>query len=130
MVTASASQQADGGTTGPALAESVVPRLGYKPGWRFKVGGPGGRSLCVYVDAPDSLNPTRRRITQHVQPIPDDLTDEQAFLRWVLATLHKIERHETAEFLQLDGTRPFFPHHNGGDPYQHVEHWKDPPPWH
>lgn len=100
-----------------------VDRLSYKPGWRFKRGGPGGRFLCVFATTPDSLHPARERTTQHMFEIPDGL-DDRGFCRWVFDCLLQAERHEAAEFFQVDGVRPFWPNHQDeGDPYAHVEHW-------
>lgn len=117
-----------GASSGPAAVAGFLARLRYKPGWAFKVGGPGGRLLCVYVTAPDTLDPARTRCTQHQFPIPDGLqaaaTPELA--RWVLGCVQSAEQHETAEWLQVDGRRPFWPHHGDGDPYEHVERWETP----
>jgi hypothetical protein len=96
--------------------------LAYKPGWSFKIAGPGGRYLCAFARTPDSLHPERERVTQHMWEIPDEL-DYRGFARWALERLVDVERHEAAEFFQLDGRRPFWPEHDGGDAYTHVEHW-------
>lgn len=107
-------------------------RLAYKPGWSIKVAGPGGRYLCVMAVTDDSVRPGQTRHTQHLfcldgsdthPPLPDDATDREA-VRWVFDRLCQVERHETAEFLTVDGVAPFFPHHQGGDPYEHVERWE------
>lgn len=108
---------------GPA---ELVSRLGYKPGWRFKLGGPGGRFLCVFATTPDSWHPERQRTTQHMFEIPDGL-DDRGLLRWVFARLLDAERHEAAEFFAVDGRRPFYPHHQDeGSPYELVERWEAP----
>jgi hypothetical protein len=99
-----------------------LPPLGYKPGWRFRLGGPGNRFLCVFARTPDSLAPERERITQHMREIPDGM-DDREFARWVRDFLLDVERHECCEFLQVDGRRPFFPGHGDDDPYAHTEHW-------
>ena len=95
-----------------------VAGIRYKPGWEFKVGGPGGRFLCVFARTPDSLQPDRLRVTQHMFEIPEsgDLG------RWVLDCLLLAERHEACEFLELDGVRRFWPHHQDeGSPYDLVD---------
>lgn len=92
-------------------------RLAYKPGWRFRLGGPGNTMLCVYARTPDSWNPDRQRFTQHQFQIPP----EGMTPRWVLDRLLEIEQHEACEFFQVDGTRPFYPGHQGDDPYELVE---------
>jgi hypothetical protein len=101
-------------------------RLAYKPGWRFKVGGPLNRFLCVFATTPDSNDTARSRTTQHMFEIPL-FTSEQEAARWVFARLVDCERHEAGEFFSVDGFRPFFPHHEDeGDPYEHVERWETP----
>ena len=98
-----------------------IATLAYKPGWRFRRGGPGNGSLCVYACTPDSLAPQRERFTQHQFVIPPGLSDED-WPRWVLDRLLDIEQHEACEFLQVDGARPFFPHHQDeGSPYELVD---------
>jgi hypothetical protein len=110
---------------GPLLAPAtLVPSLTYKPGWRFKVGGPNGSMLCVFSSTPDSLTPGRDRLTQHQFPFPADAMTREGFARWVFACLMSAEFHEAAEFLQVDGFRPFWPNHQDeGSPYAWVERW-------
>lgn len=110
-----------------SLAEFVAS-LAYKPGWRFKLAGPGGRWLCVYAVTPDSLHPHRDRITQHQFEFPDPLPDHRDLCRWVLDRMLQIERHEASEFLAFAGARPFWPNHQDeGSAYESVEHWADVP---
>jgi hypothetical protein len=100
-------------------ASDPIDGLGYKPGWRFRRGGPNNRYLCVYAHTPDSWRPWRMRFTQHQFEIPDGLDDWPA---WVLERLLEIERHEACEFLQVDGRRPFYPNHQDeGSPYELVD---------
>lgn len=101
-------------------------RLSYKPGWAFKIAGPGGRFLCVFATTPDSNDPGRSRTTQHQFEIPDDLADDRAAARWVFDRLLDCETHEVGEFLRIDGRRPFMPNHQDeGSPYVRVERWPD-----
>lgn len=102
---------------------ALVRSLAYKPGWSFKAAGPGGRYLCVFSTTPDSLAPERSRMTQHQFEFPADVMTREEFARWVFACLMKVEFHEAAEFLQVGGLRPFFPGHQGEDPYAWVERW-------
>jgi hypothetical protein len=95
-----------------------VAGLVYKPGWRFRLGGPGDRYLCVYAHTPDSWAPRRMRFTQHQFPIPAEGITE----RWLFDRLMEIEQHECAEFLTIDGKRPFYPNHGDeGSPYALVD---------
>lgn len=100
-----------------------VAGIAYKPGWKFRLGGPGNRFLCVFARTPDSLNPARERVTQHMFELPDE-QDERVLARWLLERLLLLERHEACEFLAVGGRRPFWPNHQDeGDPYAHVERW-------
>lgn len=102
--------------------------LAYKPGWTFKVAKRAdGDRLCIFATTPDSLSPSRARTTQHMHVIPADvLADERTWARWVFARLLDAERHEAAEFFQVDGFRPFWPHHQDeGSPYEPVERWDE-----
>ena len=101
----------------PSRAE-LVAGLAYKPGWTFKLAGPMNRCMCVFVAAVDSLEPARRRTTQHQFEIPDEAcVDSSTFARWAFDRLLQCEWHEAAEFFQFDGRRPFWPGHQGADPY-------------
>lgn len=100
-----------------------VASIAYKPGWRFRVGGPGNRFLCVFAETPDSLHPDRLRTTQHMFELPPT-DDPKERARWLLGVLLLAERHESCEFLEVDGRRPFWPNHQDeGSPYELVERW-------
>lgn len=99
-----------------------VARLSYKPGWSFKIGGPGSRFLCIMATTPDSGQPERNRCTQHMFRLPAPVVDGPTFVRWVFDCLLLCEQHETGEFFKVDDVRPFFPHHQDeGDPYEVVD---------
>lgn len=100
---------------------SLVAELGYKPGWRFRLGGPGNRFLCIFATTPDSSAPAFTRTTQHMREIPEGL-DRAGFARWVYAFLLDAERHELGEFLSIGGIRPFMPGHGDDDPYVLSDH--------
>ena len=111
----------------PSRAALVVA-LAYKPGWSFKLAGPSSRYLCVFATCPDSLEPGRVRTTQHQFEIPDEVCgDRRTFARWAFSQLLRAEWHEAAEFFQMGADRPFFPGHQGADPYACVERWSDDP---
>ena len=102
-----------------------ISSLSYKPGWRFRLGGPHNSCLCVFSHTPDSLIPAKDRFTQHQFPFPDPIPDERELCRWVRDRLVQVERHETCEALSFDGKRPFWPHHQDeGSPYEDVERWE------
>ncbi len=111
----------------PRPAKEHVASLTYKPGWTFKVGGPDGRYMCVFARTPNSLDPGCERTTQHMFELPEGPITPAAFSRWAFWNLLRVEFHETSEFLQLDGFRPFWPHHQDeGDPYALVDRWETP----
>jgi hypothetical protein len=112
----------DVGSTGPpSVLPTIVETLRYKPGWTFKIAGPMGRLLCVFARTPDSHHPERARATQHQFDIPE-LPDRTSALRWVFDCLLLAELHEAGEFFEVDGFRPFYPHHQDeGSPYELVE---------
>ena len=97
--------------------------VSYKPGWTFKLGGPGNRFVCVFARTPNSLSPSSERVTQHMFEVPDE-DDPRRLARWLLDCLLLVERHEACEFLSVGGARPFWPNHQDeGDPYELVERW-------
>jgi len=109
----------------PDPLAGFVASLAYKPGWRFKLAGPGGRWLCVFAETPDSQSPDRTRWTQHMFEFPDPLPDGRTLARWVFDRLLLCELHEAGEFFAVDGFHPFFPHHQDeGSPYELVERWE------
>jgi hypothetical protein len=89
------------------------------------MGGPGGRFLCIMAVTDNSTDPSRRRATQHMFAVPDQLEPySRDWVRWVYARLLDAERHEAAEFFRVDGAAPFYPYHQDeGSPYEHVERW-------
>jgi len=102
-----------------------VASIAYKPGWRFKLSGPGGRWLCVYAHTINSQAQASTRLTQHQFELPDPLPEHRELCRWVLDRFVDIERHECGEFLTFDGFAPFFPYHQDeGSPYARVERWE------
>ena len=110
------------------MLAAMVASIRYKPGWVFKIGGPRGRYLCVFATTPDSHRPERSRTTQHMFEIPEDLVDDDRFVRWVFDQLLLCELHEAGEFFEVAGRRPFYPHHQDeGSPYELVERSKEKP---
>ena len=102
-----------------------VTGLAYKPGWSFKIGGPSSRYLCVYASTPDSNNPSRDRLTQHMFEMPAEPMTVRESVRWVFDKVLLCELHEAGEFFTVDGFRPFFPNHQDeGSPYELVERWE------
>lgn len=111
----------------PVQPGPLLAAISYKPGWTFKIAGPGNRYWCVFARTPDSLRPETERTTQHQFEIPEAL-NARDLLRWAFEHLLLAELHEAGEFFTVDGHRPFFPHHQDqGSPYERVERWESTP---
>lgn len=119
-----------GPTSGATVVTDLAPLVAsftYKPGWRFKIAGPLNGYLCAYALTPNSLASNTDRVTQHQFKLPPTPITVAEFARWLLDSMLLVERHEAAEFLAIDGFRPFWPHHqDDGSPYEHVERWETP----
>jgi hypothetical protein len=116
----------------PEVLASLVQRLTYRPGWRFSLEdidrGQGSKGLTftalgVY---PDTYNPDQQIRVLHCFPVLPAAYDERSWRRWLFERILEIERHEACEFFQIDGERPYAPHHGpGNDPYIIFEHGTD-----
>lgn len=118
----------------PVVLESLVKRLSYRPGWKFGLKdidrGQGSRGLtfCVTSVGYDTYNPHRGETYRvlHYFIVPAAGYNEQSWMIWLLDCLKKVEEHECNEFFQIDGERPFAPHHGpGNDPYVTFIHGED-----
>lgn len=109
-----------------ASLPALVDQLAYKPGWTFKLAGPGGRYLCVFARTPDSQQAGRDRTTQHQFEMPKWDIDGRTPVRWIFDCLLLCELHEAGEFFQVGTVRPFYPHHQDeGSPYELVDRQED-----
>lgn len=116
----------------PAILRSLIERLTYRRGWRFALEhmdrGQGSYGLTFIAVGlyPDTYNPDEMIRVQHLFPVPPAAYDERSWRRWLFERILEIERHEAAEFFQIDGERPYAPHHGpGNDPYIIFEHGTD-----
>lgn len=116
----------------PGILRSLVEHLSYKEGWRFNLEdvdrgqGSEGLTFCVVSTTQDSYHPEKIRPVMHYFPVPPAAFNEQSWRRWLLDRLLEIERHEACEFFQIDGERPYAPHHGpGNDPYIIFDHGTD-----
>ena len=57
-----------------------VAGIGYKPGWRFRVGGPGNRFLCVFAGIASAFCPATCAATASA-PVAEIVTDSPPALR-------------------------------------------------
>lgn len=118
----------------PTVLEELVDKAKYRPGWTLTLEdidrgqGSMGLTLCIYTVGYDTYNvgkgPTYRVV--HMFPVPPASYNEESWKRWLLDRLIEVETHEACEFLQIDETRPFAPHHGPGwDPYIVLHHGSD-----
>lgn len=110
----------------PDALASLVERMEYRPGWHFSLEdldrGQGSKGLTFKVLAKgyDTYNPESGENYRvwHYFIVPAASYNEQSWRRWIFNCLLDIERHEAAEFFQIDDTRPYAPNHGpGNDPY-------------
>lgn len=116
----------------PEILADLVGRLTYRPGWRFELRhidrgqGSLGLTLEVYGIFPDTYDTAHEMRVVHYFPVPPAAFDERSWRRWLLERLIELETHECCEFFQIDGERPYAPHHGpGNDPYIIFEHGTD-----
>lgn len=118
----------------PEILESLVTRLEYRPGWRFALEdiprgqGSAGLTLAIYSLGYDTYHPENGETYRvvHYFPVPPAAFDERSWRRWLLERLLEVEKHEACEFFQIDGERPYAPHHGpGNDPYIIFDHGTD-----
>lgn len=118
----------------PDALAGLVSALAYRPGWRFALEdidrgqGSKGLTFIVYSLGYDTYNPDRGETYRvaHYFIVPAAGYNEQSWRAWLFERLQDVERHECAEFFQVDGERPYAPHHGPGhDPYVIFEHGED-----
>lgn len=118
----------------PEVLQSLVEALSYRPGWSIRLEdldrgqGSEGLTLCIYTRGYDTYHPDRGETYRvvHYFPVPPAAYDVRSWRRWLLDRLIDVETHETCEFFQIDGERPYAPHHGpGNDPYIIFEHGTD-----
>lgn len=114
----------------PFELQDIVERLEYRPGWAFELKhidrGQGSKGLTFIVTSQgyNTYHPERGETyrVNHYMVVPAASYDRRSWQRWVLKQLLLIEQHETCEFMQVEGKRPFAPNHGPGrDPYDIVE---------
>lgn len=118
----------------PTGLANLVRTATYRPGWYLKLEdldrgqGSKGLTFCVYTVGYDTYNVDAGQNYRvvHYFPVPAASFNDESWKRWILDRLIEVETHEACEFLQLDGTRPFAPHHGPGwDPYIVLHHGSD-----
>lgn len=118
----------------PQILEDLVAKAEYRPGWHLALEdidrgqGSTGLTFCVYTKGFNTYDieagETYRVV--HYFPVPPAAFNEESWKRWILDRIVEVETHEACEFLQIDGTRPFAPHHGPGwNPYIVLHHGDD-----
>ena len=112
------------------LAE-LVKTLQYRPGWTFALidlnrgQGSEGLTLDIVTLGYNSYHIDRGQhySVHHYMPVPPAAYDKRSWRRWLFDQVLLVERHEACEFFQINGERPYAPHHGpGNDPYIVFEH--------
>lgn len=108
----------------PNELADLVSKLQYRKGWRFRLydrargQGSNGLTLVINIECVDTYDPEREISIVHYMIVPAASYDRRSWQRWLLDQVLLVERHETCEFFQIDGVRPFAPNHGpGNDPY-------------
>lgn len=110
----------------PQVLFDLVAKLAYRPGWRFilkdmdRGQGSFGLTLDIITLGYNSYHPDRGETysVHHYMLVPPAAFDERSWRRWLFEQCLLVERHEAMEFFQIDGKRPYAPHHGfGQDPY-------------
>lgn len=113
----------------------LVGKCSYRPGWVCYIEpdldrgqGSKGLTLAIISRGYDTYHPDRGETYRvaHYFPVPPAAYDRRSWQRWLLEQFLLVERHEACEFFQIDGERPYAPHHGpGNDPYIIFEHGTD-----
>lgn len=116
----------------PTVLAELVDKLVYKPGWQFTLAdtdrgqGSQGLTLAILITTPDSYHQDTKRRVMHYMPVPPAAFNAQSWRRWLFDQVLLVESHEACEFFQIDGVRPFPPHHGPGfNPYTIFDHGTD-----
>lgn len=113
----------------PMELDNLVKGLKYRPGWTFELKhidrgqGSEGLTLKILILCKDTYNPEENMRVWHYMPVPPAAYNRQSWQRWLFDQLLLVERHEAAEFFQIDDSRPYAPNHGpGNDPYIIFDH--------
>lgn len=94
----------------------LISRISYKPGWKFELRretflySVTSSMLIITATVKDSRNPENTVEFVMQRMVPEYLTDQELFLKWVKHTLMECEIHEMREFFRLDGELVDDPH--------------------
>ncbi len=108
----------------PAALVKLVHDLKYRDNWHFSLKhldrgqGSVGLTLIIHIETVDTYHHENPIRINHYMLVPSASYNEASWRRWLLDQILLVERHEACEFFQIDGQRPYAPHHGfGEDPY-------------
>lgn len=118
----------------PTILQDLVEHLVYRPGWTITLRmldrgqGSEGLTLTIQTLGYDTYHLDRGESYRinHYMPVPPAAYNEVSWRRWLFDQILAVESHEACEFFQIDGKRPYAPHHGpGNDPYIVFDHGTD-----
>lgn len=108
----------------PMPLADLVGRVRYREGWTFDLRDidrgqeSAGLTLIITVETVNSYPPHEPMRVAHLMPVPPAAYDGRSWLRWLFEQCQLVDRHEGMEFFEIDGVKPYAPHHQPGhDPY-------------
>lgn len=110
----------------PDELQDLVKKTKLEPGWQISLAdidrgqGSSGLTLVIRVLSFDTYHPEngRKYAVLHYFPVPPAAFNRRSWQRWLLDRYLDVVQHEACEFFQIDGVRPYAPHHGpGNDPY-------------
>jgi hypothetical protein len=109
----------------PHVLHDLVKRCEYRPGWSAELvvlndrqDGGSGLTLVITSYGLDTYDESRELLLGHQFQVPAANYTEQVWRKWLFERFLDCEIHECAEFFQIDGERPYAPHHGPGhNPY-------------
>jgi hypothetical protein len=113
----------------PADLAELVSLVRYREGWIFRLftnydrgQGSKGLTLSIIAEVEDSVGAYGKKgdliRINHLFIVPAASYNYNSWLRWLLDRVLDVESHEACEFFEINGERPFAPHHGDGeDPY-------------
>lgn len=112
----------------PTELYELVDRVKYKPGWRVWLSdeerdpGTGAGGLTLNIACPtlnsypkDPGDPRKHITVRHLFIVPAATWNRRSWRRWLFEQFCLVEKHEAMEFFEVDGEKPYAPHHGPGE---------------
>jgi hypothetical protein len=128
----------------PTELAELVEGFHYRPGWRCALVDmvrervdpnddkseplAWGLTLVITTLGYNAYHPENGQYygVRHLMIVPAATYNRESWQRWLLNQHFLVEQHETVEFFDVDGERPYAPNHGpGNDPYRVVEYAPD-----